>query len=201
MRACGESRGDGHGLRMFDVQLRRESTGWVVRVFIDRPGPSGTPEDSVGVEDCGAVSRGSAPFSMSRRAARPCVHPRGVVARPRSAPARRARLPALRRPAREDRPRRAHGRPVGVRRTAPRRGRRHARLRGRGTEWHRIALTNIKRARLDVELRDIMTTNPLQQTIEALAKEKGHRARRDHHGHRGRGPRPPRASTTRRTRT
>jgi ribosome maturation factor RimP len=45
------------GLELFDVQLRRESIGWVVRVFIDRPGPSGTPEDSVGIEDCAAVSR------------------------------------------------------------------------------------------------------------------------------------------------
>jgi ribosome maturation factor RimP len=46
-----------HGLELFDVQLRRESIGWVVRVFIDKPGPSGTPEDSVGVEDCATVSR------------------------------------------------------------------------------------------------------------------------------------------------
>jgi ribosome maturation factor RimP len=46
-----------HGLDLFDVQLRRESIGWVVRVFIDRPGPSGTPEDSVGIEDCAQVSR------------------------------------------------------------------------------------------------------------------------------------------------
>lgn len=46
-----------HGLELFDVQLRRESIGWVARVFIDRPGPSGTPEDSVGVEDCAQVSR------------------------------------------------------------------------------------------------------------------------------------------------
>jgi len=45
------------GLELFDVQLRRESIGWVVRVFIDKPGPSGTPEDSVGVEDCATVSR------------------------------------------------------------------------------------------------------------------------------------------------
>ena len=46
-----------HGLELFDVQIRRESIGWVVRVFIDKPGPSGTPEDSVGVEDCASVSR------------------------------------------------------------------------------------------------------------------------------------------------
>jgi ribosome maturation factor RimP len=46
-----------HGLDLFDVQLRRESIGWVVRVLLDRPGPSSTPEDSVGIEDCAAVSR------------------------------------------------------------------------------------------------------------------------------------------------
>lgn len=46
-----------HGLELFDVQLRRESIGWVVRVFIDRPGPADTPDDSVGIEDCARVSR------------------------------------------------------------------------------------------------------------------------------------------------
>lgn len=46
-----------HGLELFDLQLRRESIGWVVRVFIDRPGPADTPDDSVGIEDCARVSR------------------------------------------------------------------------------------------------------------------------------------------------
>ena len=31
--------------------------GHVVRVFIDRPGPSATPEDSVSIEDCEQVNR------------------------------------------------------------------------------------------------------------------------------------------------
>jgi len=44
------------GLDIFDVQLRRESTGLVVRVFIDRPGPAATAEESVSVEDCARVS-------------------------------------------------------------------------------------------------------------------------------------------------
>ena len=57
IRAVAERVVRSHGLELFDVQLRRESIGWVARVFIDRPGPSGTPEDSVGVEDCAAVSR------------------------------------------------------------------------------------------------------------------------------------------------
>jgi len=57
IRAVAERVTAAHGLDLFDVQLRRESIGWVVRVFIDKPGPSGTPEDSVGVEDCALVSR------------------------------------------------------------------------------------------------------------------------------------------------
>ena len=36
---------------------RRETTGQVVRVFIDRPGPAATPEESVSIEDCEQVSR------------------------------------------------------------------------------------------------------------------------------------------------
>jgi ribosome maturation factor RimP len=44
------------GLDIFDVQLRRESTGLVVRVVIDRPGPAATAEESVSVEDCARVS-------------------------------------------------------------------------------------------------------------------------------------------------
>jgi ribosome maturation factor RimP len=46
-----------HGLDLFDVELTRESQGWVVRVTIDRPGPAATPEDSVSIEDCSTVSR------------------------------------------------------------------------------------------------------------------------------------------------
>ena len=46
-----------HGLELFDVELTRESQGWVVRVTIDRPGPAATAEDSVSIEDCSTVSR------------------------------------------------------------------------------------------------------------------------------------------------
>ena len=46
-----------HGLDLFDVQFRREASGMVLRVQIDRPGPASTAEDSVSVEDCAAVSR------------------------------------------------------------------------------------------------------------------------------------------------
>ena len=46
-----------HGLAVFDVQFRREASGMVLRVQIDRPGPAATAEDSVSVDDCAAVSR------------------------------------------------------------------------------------------------------------------------------------------------
>jgi len=49
-----------HGLEIFDVQMRRESIGPVLRVVIDRPGPAdGSPQptdDSVGIQDCQRIS-------------------------------------------------------------------------------------------------------------------------------------------------
>ena len=45
------------GLVIWDIQSRREASGHVVRVFIDRPGPSATPEESVSIEDCEQVNR------------------------------------------------------------------------------------------------------------------------------------------------
>lgn len=48
-----------YGLEIFDVQLRRESIGTVLRVIIDRPdrGVPETPEESVGIEECQRVSQ------------------------------------------------------------------------------------------------------------------------------------------------
>jgi ribosome maturation factor RimP len=46
-----------YGLEIFDVQYRREGTGMVLRILIDRPGPGATADDSVSVEDCANVSR------------------------------------------------------------------------------------------------------------------------------------------------
>jgi ribosome maturation factor RimP len=47
-----------YGLEIFDVQLRRESIGLVLRVIIDRPdrGVPEKPEDAVGIDDCQRVS-------------------------------------------------------------------------------------------------------------------------------------------------
>jgi len=48
-----------HGLEVFDVQMRREPIGIVLRVVIDRPDPGRveTPEESVGINDCQRVSQ------------------------------------------------------------------------------------------------------------------------------------------------
>jgi ribosome maturation factor RimP len=46
-----------HGLTIFDVHYRREAVGMVLRVQIDRLGPSARAEESVSVEDCARVSR------------------------------------------------------------------------------------------------------------------------------------------------
>jgi ribosome maturation factor RimP len=45
------------GLEIFDVQFRREATGMVLRVRIDRPGAAATAEESVSVDDCARISR------------------------------------------------------------------------------------------------------------------------------------------------
>jgi ribosome maturation factor RimP len=51
-----------YGLEIFEVQLRRESIGWVLRVTLDRPAAAGQPataaaDAGVSVEDCQCVSR------------------------------------------------------------------------------------------------------------------------------------------------
>ena len=57
IRAIAERVAAARGLAIWDIQSRRESGGHVVRVFIDRPGPSATPDDSVSIEDCEQVNR------------------------------------------------------------------------------------------------------------------------------------------------
>jgi ribosome maturation factor RimP len=47
----------GYGLEIFDIQFRREAPGMVLRVQLDRPGPSASADDSVGVDECAHVSR------------------------------------------------------------------------------------------------------------------------------------------------
>jgi ribosome maturation factor RimP len=60
VRGAAERVARSYGLDVFDVQLRREAVGLVLRVIIDRPDP-GKPvppeEDAVGIEDCQRVSQ------------------------------------------------------------------------------------------------------------------------------------------------
>ena len=48
-----------HGLDVFDVQLRREPIGMVLRVVIDRPDPGRVeaPDEAVGIDDCQRISQ------------------------------------------------------------------------------------------------------------------------------------------------
>ena len=59
IRAAAQRVAAGYGLEIFDVQLRRESIGTVLRVIIDRPdrGIVESPEDAVGIEECQRVSQ------------------------------------------------------------------------------------------------------------------------------------------------
>ena len=69
LRAAAARIAASYGLELFDVQFRRESVGWVLRVIIDRPGaedahgqlagaegPAGR-EEPVTIEDCQRVSQ------------------------------------------------------------------------------------------------------------------------------------------------
>lgn len=59
IRAAAQRVAESYGLDIFDVQLRRESIGTVLRVIIDRPdrGVPEKPEDAVGIEECQRVSQ------------------------------------------------------------------------------------------------------------------------------------------------
>jgi len=57
IRAIAERVARSHGLEIWDIVSHRETTGQIVRVFIDRPGPAATAEESVSIEDCEQVSR------------------------------------------------------------------------------------------------------------------------------------------------
>jgi ribosome maturation factor RimP len=57
IRAIAERVTASRGLEVWEIQSRREASGHVVRVFIDRPGPAANPEESVSIEDCEQVNR------------------------------------------------------------------------------------------------------------------------------------------------
>ena len=56
VRELAERIATAYGLDIFDVELKREGGQQVLRVFVDRPGPAATPEDSVSIEDCARVA-------------------------------------------------------------------------------------------------------------------------------------------------
>ena len=62
VRAIAERVARSFGLNIFDVQLRRESIGWVLRVFLDGPrtdreATTDPTQESVNLDDCQRVSR------------------------------------------------------------------------------------------------------------------------------------------------
>ena len=62
VRAIAERVAGSFGLEIFDVQLRRESIGWVLRVILDRPqtnreAAAAPMRESVKLDDCQRVSR------------------------------------------------------------------------------------------------------------------------------------------------
>ena len=56
VRELAERVAAAYGLDIFDVELKRERGEQVLRVYVDRPGPAATPEDSVSIEDCARVA-------------------------------------------------------------------------------------------------------------------------------------------------
>jgi ribosome maturation factor RimP len=57
IRAIADRVAASRGLEVWEIQSRREASGHVVRIFIDRPGPAATAEESVSIEDCEQVNR------------------------------------------------------------------------------------------------------------------------------------------------
>ena len=60
IRAIAERVAGSYGLDIFDVQFRRESNGWMLRIFVDVPDTDEAPasaDASVTIQDCEHVSR------------------------------------------------------------------------------------------------------------------------------------------------
>ena len=149
---------ESYGLELFDLQFRRESHGWVLRVIIDRPwneaeGPD-TVNDAVGIVDCGRVSQDLSAILD--------VEPELLGGLDR-AYTLEVSSPGLDRPLRDERDyRRFAGRLAKIVTTKPVNGQSHfaGRLSGvedgvvvmaEGKRTHRVPLEAVRRARLDVE--------------------------------------------------
>ena len=154
---------ESYGLELFDLQFRRESYGWVLRIVIDRPwdGSAGQAakamplmEEPVGINDCGRVSQDLSAILD--------VEPELLGGLDRTYTLE-VSSPGLDRPLRDERDyRRFVGRLAKIVTSAPVNGQSAfaGRLSGvegenvlvtEGRRTHRIPLTAIKRARLEVE--------------------------------------------------
>jgi ribosome maturation factor RimP len=157
LRAAAERVARSHGLEIFDLHLRREPIGMVLRIVIDRPatGRVETPEESVGIEDCQRVSQDlSALLDVEDEFGRGELSDNYTL---------EVSSPGLDRPLRNESDfRRFEGRLAKIVTTEPV-GRQSAfagRLKGidggsvlleEGRRVHRVPLGKIKRANLDVE--------------------------------------------------
>jgi ribosome maturation factor RimP len=143
-----------YGLTLFDLQFRRESIGWVLRVVIDRPWQPGGADEPVSVDECGRVSQDLSAILD--------VEPELVGGVDR-AYTLEVSSPGLDRALRsEEDYHRFVGRLAKIVTTAPVDGQSHfeGRLSGvedghvlvaQGRRVHRVPLATIRRARLDVE--------------------------------------------------
>ena len=153
---------ESYGLELFDLQFRRESYGWVLRIVIDRPWDGSADQaaempptdEPVGVDDCGRVSHDMSAILD--------VEPELIGGLDRTYTLE-VSSPGLDRPLRDERDyRRFVGRLAKIVTKAPVNGQSAfaGRLSGvedesvlvaEGRRTHRIPLTAIKRARLEVE--------------------------------------------------
>ena len=122
IRAVAERVARSYNLEIFDVQFRRESAGWMLRIFLDVPGGDEAVrrrrDASVTVQDCERVSRDVSAIldveeTIDHRYTLEVSSP--GLDRPLR---QRGRLPAIRRTAREDRRVGSGRRPETFRRTA-----------------------------------------------------------------------------------
>jgi ribosome maturation factor RimP len=156
LRAMAARVAASHGLDLFDLQFRRESIGWVLRVIIDRPDApdAAGAAEPVGIDDCRRVSEDlSALFDVEDVEAG--AGGRGYTLEVSS--------PGLDRPLRGEADfRRFAGRLAKIVTSAPLGGQSHfaGRLAGvedgrvllaEGRRVHRVPLDAIRRARLEVE--------------------------------------------------
>ena len=164
VRSVAERVARSYGLEIFDVQLRRESGGTVLRVIIDRPDPGPPPsgtvrrpeDDAVGIEDCQRVSHDlSALIDVEEEALETAAIGHAYTLEVSS--------PGLDRPLRHEADyRRFAGRLAKLVTTAPVNGQSAfaGRLGGvedgmvlleEGRKTHRVPVAQIKRGRLEVE--------------------------------------------------